>query len=203
MRVGAVVGIGRVVLAVVATSGSVACAHTGRSATAERPLVIEGRYAVESIRSRATLDGVEQVIEISEAGTRLADGAGSEHTLTERGALMLARGGTCRLALAVSVDGDEPGVSDRNCTWSVEGDRFFLGDNKGGEGMRTVYEVHRVGNRLVLEGVVDVAPDGKVVGDAKGERIVLVEGLQPYAAHPADRTNEQASREAAEMIDEL
>jgi|GEM_PF-1510934 len=202
MRVGAVVRIGRVALALFATAG-IGCAHTGRTASAERPEVLEGRYAVESIRSRATLDGVAQVIEISEAGTRLVDGAGSEHTLTERGALMLAQGGTCRLALAVSVDGDEPGVSDRNCTWSVEGDKFFLGDNKSGEGMRTVYEVHRVGNRLVLEGVVDVAPDGKVVGDAKGERIVLVEGLQPYAAHPADRTNEQASREAAEMIDEL
>lgn len=202
MQVGAVQGLGRVMLAAFAVAGSVACAHAGRQADG-RPLVLEGRYAVESIRSRALLDGVDQVIEISEAGTKLVDQSGSEHTLTERGALVLTQGGTCRLALAVSVDGDEPGISDRPCSWGLEGDRFFLGDGGGGDGTRTIYQVHRSGNRVVLEGVVDLGPDGKVMGDAKGERIVLVEGEQPYTAHPADRTNEQATREAAEMINEL
>ena len=79
-----------------------------------------GHYQVESIRSRATLDGVERVIEISESGTRLLDAAGAEHVLTERGALTLGAGGSCRLALAVSVDGEEPGISDRTCSWELK-----------------------------------------------------------------------------------
>jgi hypothetical protein len=178
-----------------------ACAHLGSKA--ERPAVAAGKYAVESIRSRATLDGVDQVIEISEAGTRLVDSNGAEHTLTERGALLLSEGGACRLALAVSVDGEEPGISDRTCTWQVDGDRFFLGDSSGG-GTRTVYQVKRLAGRLVLEGVSDVDSDGKVVGDAHGERIVLVEKAPEFAGRSVDRTSEeQANREIAEMLHEM
>src|SRR5207302_891633 len=104
----------------------------------------------------------------SEAGTKLVDGNGAEHTLTERGALMLQDSGACRLALAVSVDGEEPGVSDRACTWQVVDDRFFLGDASG-SGTRTVYQVKRQPGRLVLEGMSDVDPEGKVVG--KGQEV--------------------------------
>jgi hypothetical protein len=167
------------------------------------PAVAAGKYAVESIRSRATLDGVDQVIEISEAGTKLVDGNGAEHTLTERGALMLHENGACRLALAVSVDGEEPGVSDRACSWQVEGDQFFLGDASGG-GTRTVYQVRRQSGRLVLEGVSDIDAEGKVVGDARGERIVLVEKAPQFAGRSVDRTSEeQAAREIQEMLHEM
>jgi hypothetical protein len=160
---------GRVVLLALAAAGG-ACAH-GKGA--ESGAVGAGRYSVESIRSRATLNGQEQLLEISETGSKVVDGSGVEHMLTERGALLLATGGACRLALAVSVDGDEPGVSDRSCTWSIDGDQFLLGD--GRSDLRTVYRVRRSEGRLVLEGLVDVAPDGRVIGDAAGERIVLVE----------------------------
>jgi hypothetical protein len=189
-------------LVVVLGTSGLACAHLGSRAS-DKPAVAAGKYAVESIRSRATLDGVDQVIEISESGTKLVDGNGSEHTLTERGALLLHEGGGCRLALAVSVDGEEPGVSDRACTWQAEGDRFFLGDASGG-GTRTVYLVKRQAGRLVLEGVNDIDGDGKVVGDAHGERIVLVEKAPEFAGRSADRTSEeQANREIAEMLHEM
>jgi hypothetical protein len=189
------------VLAAMLASGGVACAHLGSKA--DKAALVPGKYAVESIRSRATLDGVEQVIEISEAGNKLVDGNGAEHTLTERGALMLQDSGACRLALAVSVDGEEPGVSDRACTWQVVDDRFFLGDASGG-GTRTVYQVKRQPGRLVLEGMSDVDPEGKVVGDARGERIVLVEKAPEVAGRSADRTSEeQAAREIAEMLHEM
>lgn len=194
----------KVAVALFAAMGSVACAHTG-NVRAERPQLNAGKYAVESIRSRATLDGVDQVIEISEQGTRIVDGNGAEHTLTERGALLLHESGLCRLALAVSVDGEEPGVSDRACTWALEGDNFTLGDSKG-EGTKTLYRVKRLGNKLVLEGVSDVGPDGNVVGDAKGERIVLIEGVPGLASNSRefDRTREErAAREASEMLNEL
>ena len=45
---------------------------------------------------------------------------------TERGALTLNEGGTCQLALAVSVDGEPPGISERACHWKIEGQRFLL-----------------------------------------------------------------------------
>ena len=189
---------------VVAVVGS-ACAHAGTSRP-ERPVVAAGKYAVESIRSRATMDGQDKIIEISEQGTTLVDGNGATHTLTERGALLLGEDGGCRLALAVSVDGDEPGVSDRTCTWHVEGERFFLGDATG-QGTRTVYQVKRTGARLVLEGMSDVDGQGAVIGDAKGERIVLVE--RPVEAQErtsaVDRTSEEqaAVREIQEMIHEM
>jgi hypothetical protein len=179
---------GRVVLMVLAAVGC-ACAH-GKAA--DSGAVGAGRYSVESIRSRATLNGQEKLLEISEAGSRVVDDSGVEHMLTERGALLLAAGGGCRLALAVSVDGDEPGVSDRSCTWSMEGDQFFLGD--GRSELRTVYKVKRSEGRLVLEGVVDVAPDGKVIGDAAGERIVLVEASAKTPEHRrAGRSAEPAN----------
>src|SRR2546430_2634422 len=83
-------------------------------------------------------------------------------------------GGACQLALAVSVDGEAPGVSERACSWSAQGDRFFLGET--GSGTRTQYRAQKDGDRIILEGMHDVGPDGRIVGDAKGERIVLVQG---------------------------
>jgi hypothetical protein len=193
---------GKVAVALFTVAGSLACAHTGQQ-RAERPALAAGKYAVESIRSRATLDGIDQVFELSEAGTRIKDGNGAEHTLTERGALLLEDSGACRLALAVSVDGEAPGVSDRSCTWSAEGDTFVLGDSKA-EGTRTLYRVKHLGGRLVLEGQSDIDADGKIVGDAKGERLVLVEGAQGLASKEVDRTSEErAAREASEMLNEL
>jgi hypothetical protein len=182
-------------------AAAIGCAHVGAS----RPetALTAGKYAVESIRSRAQLDGVDQLIEISETGTKMTDAAGAEHVLTERGALMLGENGSCRLALAVSVDGEEPGISDRACRWNVEGDRFLLGDPSG-TGTRTVYQVRRTGGRVVLEGMNDIDPDGKVVGDARGERIVLVERPPEYAGRSADRTSEgQAAREVQQHLHDL
>ena len=134
----------------------------------------------------------------------MVDGTGSEHTSTERGALLLTDDGVCRLALAVSVDGEEPGVSDRSCTWHLEGDTFVLGDSTG-TGTKTLYQVKRLGSRVVLEGLHDVDERGSVVGDARGERIVLVEGAPHFAQRaPVDRTSEeQAVREIAESLHEM
>jgi hypothetical protein len=188
-------------VAAVAMMAGLGCAHLG--AFQEKPALGAGKYAVESIRSRAQLDGTDQLIEISETGTRLTDSSGAEHTLTERGALLLSENGSCRLALAVSVDGEDPGVSDRACTWSVEGDRFFLGD-AGGAGTRTLYQVKKSANRVVLEGVSDLDAKGNVVGDAHGERIVLVERPTELAGRSADRTSEeQATREIQEYLHDL
>ena len=186
---------------VVAAVAMVACAHVG--SRPEKPALAAGKYAVESIRSRAQLDGSEQLIEISEVGTRLTDAGGAEHVLTERGALLLAENGVCRLALAVSVDGEEPGISDRSCTWQVQGDQFFLGDASG-SGPRTVYQVKHAAGRVVLEGVSDIDAGGNVVGDARGERIVLVERAMQFAGRSADRTSEeQAAREIQEYLHEM
>jgi hypothetical protein len=191
------------VLVAVVCSGGFACAHLGSRAP-ERASLAAGKYSVESIRSRAQLDGSEQLIEISETGVKMLDANGAEHVLTERGALLLDGAGGCRLALAVSVDGEEPGVSDRRCTWRVDGDQFFLGDESG-TGTRTVYVVKRAGNRVVLEGMHDIDESGHVVGDARGERIVLVEGVPTLAQRtPIDRTSEeQAVREIAESLHEM
>jgi hypothetical protein len=154
-------------------------------------MLAEGHYQVESIRSRATLEGVERVIEISESGTRLTDASGAEHVLSERGALTLASGGSCRLALAVSVDGEEPGISDRPCSWELKEDVFLLGD--GREGTRTAYRVRKIGDRLVLDGLRDLGPGGEDLGDATGERIVLVRGPM-RGSQPVDRVTEQSRR---------
>jgi hypothetical protein len=133
----------------------------------------------------------------------MTDANGAEHVLTERGALVLSDNGVCRLALAVSVDGEEPGVSDRACRWHVDGDQFLLGDASGA-GTRTVYMVRRMSGRVVLEGVHDVDPHGKVVGDAHGERIVLVERAGELAGRSVDRTSEeQAAREIQEYVHDL
>ena len=176
--------------------------HFGASRP-DKPVLAAGKYAVESIRSRAQLDGVDRLIEISETGTKLTDANGAEHVLTERGALMLEESGQCRLALAVSVDGEEPGISDRACRWQAEGDRFLLGDATGA-GTRTVYQVRRNGTRVVLEGVDDLDPQGNVVGDARGERIVLVERVPELAGRSVDRTSEeQAAREIQEYLHDM
>ena len=194
--------VGAVVVAVLG-SGGFACAHLGGSRPAEKPALGAGKYAVESIRSRASLDGVDQIIELSEQGTRLTDANGSEHVLTERGALMLSDDGACRLALAVSVDGEEPGISDRACTWQIQGDQFLLGDSTGA-GTRTVYQVKHAAGRLVLEGMNDVDSKGNVVGDAKGERIILVEKPAEFAGRSADRTSEErAAQEIQEYLHEM
>ena len=194
-------GSGRVGMAWVLAAG-IGCAHLGASRP-DKPALAAGKYAVESIRSRAQLDGVDQLIEISETGTKLTDANGAEHVLTERGALMLGEDGLCRLALAVSVDGEEPGISDRTCRWKVEGDRFLLGDASG-TGTRTVYQVQRSGGRVVLEGMSDVDPQGKVIGNARGERIVLMERAPELAGRSVDRTSEeQAAREIQEYLHDL
>ena len=178
-------GFGRVGMALVLAAG-IGCAHFGASRP-DRPVLAAGKYAVESIRSRAQLDGIDQLIEISETGTKLTDANGAEHVLTERGALMLEESGQCRLALAVSVDGD----------------RFLLGDGTGA-GTRTLYQVRRNGSRVVLEGVNDLDPQGNVVGDARGERIVLVERVPELAGRSVDRTSEeQAAREIQEYLHDL
>jgi hypothetical protein len=184
----------RVTVLLAAMLGAVACAHGSGAGLSDRPMLGVGLYQVESIRSRATLDSVERVVEISESGTRLLDASGVEHVLTERGALTLAAGGACRLALAVSVDGEEPGISDRSCSWELKEDVFLLGDTRS-EGTRTAYRVRKIGDRLVLEGLRDLGPGGEDVGDATGERIVLLRGpvrgpqpLDPAAeqSHPSD-----------------
>ena len=190
--------VGAVLAMVVGTSGF-ACAHAG-ARPVEKPVLGAGKYAVESIRSRASLDGVDQVVEISEQGTKLVDSNGAEHVLTERGALVLGGDGACRLALAVSVDGEEPGISDRACTWQVKGDQFVLGDSSGA-GTRTVYQIKRGTGRLVLEGMSDVDAQGNVIGDAKGERIILVERPAEFAGRSVDRTSEE--RAAAEIQEHL
>jgi hypothetical protein len=192
---------GRVGVVLVLAAG-IGCAHAGASRP-DKPALAAGKYAVESIRSRAQLDGQDQLIEINEAGTKLTDANGAEHVLTERGALVLVENGSCRLALAVSVDGEEPGISDRPCSWRVEGDQFMLGEPTG-TGTRTVYQVRRNNGRVVLEGLSDVDEHGNVVGDARGERIVLVERAPEYAGRSADRTSEgQASREIQEYLHDL
>lgn len=160
------------VLVVTMFGASFACAHGGHP-VGDRAALALGHYQVESIRSRANLDGVDRFIEISQVGSRLVDARGGEHLLMERGALVLAPQGRCRLALAVSVDGEEPGISDRTCTWELSGDVFYLGDR---DGTRTAYKIVRAGERLVLEGLKDFGPNGEEVGDASGERIVLLQG---------------------------
>ena len=191
----------RVAGLVAASLGGVACAHGAGTGASERPLLAAGQYQVESIRSRATLNGIDRMIEISESGTRLVDAGGAEHVLTERGALTLGSGGSCRLALAVSVDGEEPGISDRSCTWEMREDVFLLGDGQR-EGARTAYRVRKIGERLVLEGLRDMGPGGEDLGDASGERIVLLRG--PARGQQLDRVTEQSRRsDGPELSHEL
>ena len=197
---------GGVATAAKAGGAGVSSDQTGGGAAGAASVAIsEGKYAVESIRSRATVDGVDQLIEISEKGSRMKDHAGGEHTLTERGALTLSAGGNCQLALAVSVDGEAPGISERTCTWAVEGSHFVLGE--AGAGSKTMYRVQKDGDRYVLEGVKDVGPDGKVVGDATGERIVLVEGRGPLnatkSASRSDTEDTSTSETASVPADEI
>ena len=167
----------------------------GDSAAQVAAAIAEGKYAVESIRSRATIDGIDQIIEISESGSTMKDRSGNEHTLTERGALTLGGDGVCQLALAVSVDGEAPGVSERACNWKVEGARFFLGES--GAGTRTLYKVKTEGDHLILEGVSDVGADGKILGDAQGERIVLVQGRGPLGSQTATTESKVGTEDAS------
>jgi hypothetical protein len=192
---------GRISVLIAATLSGVACAH-GPGVAADRPALSAGQYQVESIRSRAALEGAERLVEISESGTRLVDASGTEHVLTERGALTLGSGGSCRLALAISVDGEEPGISDRSCTWELRDDVFVLGDPQGG-GARTAYRVRKIGDRFVLEGLRDLDAGGENVGDATGERIVLLRGAG-RVPQPLDRVTEQSRRnEGPELTHEL
>ena len=192
----------RVAGIVAAVFGGVACAHGSGAESSQRPMLGVGHYQVESIRSRATLDGVDRIVEISESGTRMLDASGTEHVLTERGALTLASGGACRLALAVSVDGEEPGISDRSCSWELQEDVFLLGDGRGA-GARTAYKVRKIGDRLVLEGLRDLGPGGEDLGDASGERIVLLRGPM-RAQQPVDRVTEQSRHsEGPDLTQEL
>lgn len=179
----------KVLAGVAAALGSVACAHGPGVAAADRAVLTAGHYQVESIRSRAALDGADRMVEISETGTRLVDASGAEHVLTERGALTLGSGGACRLALAISVDGEEPGVSDRACTWELRDDVFVLGDGQG-DGTRTAYRVRKVGDRFVLDGMRDLGSGGEDTGDASGERIVLLRG-PARIPQSLDRVTEQ------------
>src|SRR5207245_5307763 len=80
------------------------------------------------------------------------------------------------------------------CTWELNDDVFFLGDGRG-EGPKTAYRVRRAGEKRVLEGLRDVGPDGKDVGDASGERIVLMQG-RARASQRVDRANEHARHSA-------
>jgi hypothetical protein len=176
---------------VAAMAFGAACAHGSGRAASDRPVLGVGQYQVESIRSRATLEGVERMVEITESGTRVVDSSGAEHVLSERGALTLSSEGACRLALAVSVDGDEPGISDRACVWELKDDVFLLGDGRP-DGARTAYRVRRMGERLVLEGMRDLGPAGEDVGDASGERIVLVMRNPARAQQPLDPVTEQS-----------
>ena len=174
-----------------ATAFGIACANGSRRGLSERPMLGVGQYQVESIRSRATLEGVERIVEITESGTRILDSSGAEHVLAERGALTLSSGGACRLALAVSIDGEEPGISDRSCVWELKDDVFVLGDGRA-DGARTAYRVRKMGDRLVLEGMRDLSPEGEDVGDATGERIVLVQRTPNRAPQPLDPVTEQS-----------
>jgi hypothetical protein len=187
-------GMGRIGLVGALFGTTFACAHGGAHPAVERAALSLGHYQVESIRSRANLDGMDKFVEISEVGSRMVDARGGEHLLMERGALVLASGGRCRLALAVSVDGEEPGISDRTCTWEVSGDVFYLGDR---DGARTAYKVMRAGEKLVLEGIKDFGPNGDEVGDASGERIVLVQGSSRMAG--AGPINEARNASAEEL----
>ena len=175
---------------IAAALGGLACAHGGGVASADRAVLAAGQYQVESIRSRAALEGIDRMVEISESGTRLVDASGTEHMLTERGALTLGSGGSCRLALAISVDGEEPGISDRACTWELRDDVFVLGDPHG-QGSRTAYRVRKIGDRFVLDGLRDLGTGGEDLGDASGERIVLLRG-PGRASPPLDRVTEQS-----------
>lgn len=186
---------GRMVAVGAMFAATFACAHGGVRPASEPGTIALGHYQVESIRSRANLDGIDKFVEISEVGSRLVDARGGEHLLMERGALVLAPGGRCRLALAVSVDGEEPGISDRNCTWELNGDIFFLGDR---DGTRTAYKVVRAGERLVLEGIKDLGPNGEEVSDASGERIVLVQRAS-HAAGSAGPIHEARNSSEEEL----
>jgi hypothetical protein len=53
--------------------------------------------------------------------------------------------------------------------------------------------VRKIGDRLVLDGLRDLGPGGEDLGDATGERIVLVRGPM-RGSQPVDRVTEQSRR---------
>ena len=169
--------------------------RVGRAQTEEpphlpaTPIIGEGRYAIESIRTRASVDGVEQLIDISEAGSGMTDKSGNKHTLAERGLLTLTADGKCEFALAVSVDNEEPTVSVRSCSWKVDGNLFSLieADAK----TQTRYRVDKKGDRYIFEGLPDVA-------EAKGERMVLVQGRGPLGSRPNTDADPGGKKDARE-----
>jgi len=123
----------------------------------DKPVLAAGKYAVESIRSRAQLEGTDQLIEISETGPddRYHRCRARPHAARR---IDPQRERHCRLALAVSVDGEEPGISDRACRWSVDGpvppgrrQRSGNSDDVRGAANR---------RRVVLEGMSDLDPQG-------------------------------------------
>src|SRR5262245_9510554 len=63
----------RLGVVVAAMAFGVACANGSGRGLPDRPMLGIGQYQVESIRSRATLEGVERMVEITESGTRLLD----------------------------------------------------------------------------------------------------------------------------------
>ena len=59
-----------------------------------------------------------------------------------------------------------------------------------------------LGERFVLEGLRDFGPGGEDLGDASGERIVLLRG--PARGQPLDRVTEQSRRsDGPELTHEL
>jgi len=61
-----------------------------------------------------------------------------------------------------------------------------------------MYAVRRTGERVVLEGMSDLDPQGNVVGDARGERIVLVQRAPDTRAVRRSHLRGQATREIQE-----
>ena len=62
-------GIGRMGFVGALFAATFACAHGGAHSAVERAALSLGHYQVESIRSRANLDGVDKFVEISEVGS--------------------------------------------------------------------------------------------------------------------------------------
>jgi len=151
------------------------CAHGPRAFLRREPLLGEGRYSIESIRLR--LDGSRRLVDLSEGASTLRS-EGADHTVAQRGVLALEAGGSCRITIALSVDGADAGTAERPCAWSSEGDRLSLGDAQG----RTTYRVAKDGDRYVLDALTEVDGAGKVLASPKGERIVIVEGRGPMAS---------------------
>ena len=148
----------------------------------------EGEYVVESLHVLANVDGAARALDLSETPARIGRLDGGEHSIAERGVLTLAANGACELALAISVDGQAPGISDRACSWSVEGGSLILGAADGAPGR---YTITKNDNRYTLDGVVGSGVGGEPDGRANGERLILTRGP---AAAPSAADGEAAVR---------